>query len=166
IRVLFLPEGHDPDSYVREHGADGFREAMQGALPLSRFMLGELALQHDLSQPEGRAKCIHDAQPLMQAMPAGALRMQVVRELADMVRLTPDELNPLLSLQDKPAGPLIPQQRSAATAPRAPAATAGAAGGGTEPPDQGPPDYDMPPPDDEFVPAGFDDGPGDFSGGP
>nr|MBF0684036.1 toprim domain-containing protein [Pseudomonas sp.] len=165
IRFLFLPEGHDPDSFVREHGADGFRRALQDALPLSRFMLGELAQQHELSQPEGRAKCIHDAQPLMQAMPAGALRMQVVRELAEMVRLTPDELNPLLALQDKPCGPLIPQQRSAAPQQRATPATEGAS---AQVPDshQAPPDFDIPPPDYESIPVDLDDHSGPSAGAP
>jgi DNA primase len=165
IRFLFLPEGHDPDSYVREHGADGFRQALQGALPLSRFMLGELADQHDLAQPEGRARCIHDAQPLMQAMPAGALRMQVVRELAEMVRLTPDELNPLLALQDKPSGPLIPQSRSAAPQPRAPLAAEATSGGPTDA-SHAPPDFDMPPPDYESVPVDFDESSGGIPGTP
>lgn len=165
IRFLFLPEGHDPDSYVREHGADGFRKALQNALPLSRFMLGELAEQHDLGQAEGRARCIHDAQPLMQAMPAGALRMQVVRELAEMVRLTPDELNPLLALQDKPSGPLIPQSRSATPQARTAPATEATSGAAADA-HHAPPDYDMPPPDYESVPADFDESPGGFSGAP
>lgn len=148
IRFLFLPEGHDPDSYVREYGAEGFRQAMEQALPLSRFMLNEWAGQHDLAQPEGRARCIHDAQPLMQAMPQGALRMQVVRELAEMVRLTADELNPLLALQDAPSGPLVQQQaRARAGAGRTASAPGQAiAQGRPEPPDddEPPPDFDMP----------------------
>lgn len=164
IRFLFLPEGHDPDSYVREHGADGFRQALQAALPLSRFMLGELADQHDLAQPEGRARCIHDAQPLMQAMPAGALRLQVVRELADMVRLTPDELNPLLALQDKPSGPLIPQSRPVAPQSRA-ASVAETGSGPAVDAHHAPPDFDGPPPDYEAVPD-YDSVPVDFDGSP
>ncbi len=163
IRFLFLPDDHDPDSYVRAHGADGFRQALQSALPLSRFMLNEWADQHDLAQPEGRARCIHDAQPLMQAMPAGALRMQVVRELADMVRLTPDELNQLLALQDKPSGPLIQQARPATPAPR-PMPAAGESGGEHDP--GPPPDFDMPPPDFDSAPADYDEAPaGNFTSG-
>jgi len=158
IRFLFLPEGHDPDSYVREHGAEGFAQTVQQALPLSRFLLNELADQHDMQQPEGRARCIHDAQPLMQAMPAGALRMQVVGELATMVRLTPDELNKLLALQDQPSGPLMRQARPAA--PQPPARAAASAPGSHS--GEGPPDFDMPPPDYDSIPAGYDDHGGGF----
>src|SRR6185436_12604813 len=36
VRFLFLPPEHDPDSYVREFGADGFERCVADAVPLSR----------------------------------------------------------------------------------------------------------------------------------
>jgi len=92
IRFLFLPDAHDPDSYVREFGADAFRACVAEAMALSRFLLDELASRHRLDEAEGRAACVHDARPLIDAIPEGALRLQMQRELAQMVRLTPEEL--------------------------------------------------------------------------
>lgn len=112
IRFLFLPDDHDPDSYVREFGAEAFRAALKEAMPLSQFMLSDLAAKHDMDEAEGRARCVHDARPLLQAMPVGALRMQVQRELAQMTRLTPEELAQLIVLQDAPSGPLVPTNSS------------------------------------------------------
>jgi len=107
IRFLFLPDEHDPDSYVREFGADSFRKALREAMPLSQFMLAELVERHQMDEAEGRARCVHDARPLLQAMPTGALRMQVLRELAQLTRLTSEELAQLVPLQDVPSGPLV-----------------------------------------------------------
>ncbi|VCU71250.1 DNA primase [Pigmentiphaga humi] len=109
IRFLFLPDDHDPDSFVREYGADSFRKALREAMSLSQFLLAELAANHQMEEAEGRARCVHDARPLLQAMPAGALRMQVQRELAQLTRLTPEELGQLIPLQDVPSGPLVQQ---------------------------------------------------------
>jgi len=92
IRFLFLPDAHDPDSYVREFGADAFRAYVAEAMALSRFLLDELASRHRLDEAEGRAACVHEARPLIDAIPEGALRLQMQRELAQMVRLTPEEL--------------------------------------------------------------------------
>ncbi|WP_395241901.1 toprim domain-containing protein, partial [Salmonella sp. s51933] len=39
IKFLFLPAEHDPDSYVREHGADAFARYIAEAMPLSRFLI-------------------------------------------------------------------------------------------------------------------------------
>ncbi len=70
VRFLFLPTEHDPDSYVREFGADGFGEQVDRAMPLSQFLLNEVLNDKDLDQPEGRAKALFDAKPLLQALPA------------------------------------------------------------------------------------------------
>ncbi len=42
-RFLFLPEGEDPDNFVRKRGKAAFEAALGGAVPLSEFLLRELA---------------------------------------------------------------------------------------------------------------------------
>lgn len=39
VRVVALPKGEDPDSYVREHGAAGFRALLDAAKPSIEFKL-------------------------------------------------------------------------------------------------------------------------------
>lgn len=148
IRFLFLPDDHDPDSYVREFGAESFRKALREAMPLSQFMLGELAERHPMEEAEGRARCVHDARPLLQAMPAGALRMQVQRELAQLTRLTTDELAQLVPLQDTPSGPLVqtPAQMRGTSPVPARSESNGVQGSAEDPPWV--PDHE--PPDDHF----------------
>ena len=97
IRFLFLPAEHDPDSYVREFGADAFRAALAEASALSRFLLDELASRHDLGEAEGRASCVHEAGPLLAAIPDCALKVQIERELARQVLLTPEEMAQVLA---------------------------------------------------------------------
>ncbi|WP_368642883.1 DNA primase [Castellaniella ginsengisoli] len=96
MRFLFLPESHDPDSYVRAYGVQALRAYLDEAMPLSRFMLDELAARHDLNEAEGRASCVHEARPLFAQMPEGGFRLQMEREFARQVRLTPEELAQLL----------------------------------------------------------------------
>ncbi|MFA7681059.1 MAG: DNA primase [Pigmentiphaga sp.] len=107
LRFMLLPDQHDPDSFVREHGAQGFQEQIKQSPSLSQFLLEELARRYALNDAEGRARCIHEARPLIQAMPAGALRLQVMHELARMTLLTPDEVAQLIPVQDSPSGPLV-----------------------------------------------------------
>ncbi|MGF6748189.1 DNA primase [Paraburkholderia sp. MM5482-R1] len=83
IRFLFLPSEHDPDSYVREFGTEAFAEQVERAMPLSQFMLNEVLTGKELDQPEGKARALFDAKPLLQALPANALRAQIMHMFAD-----------------------------------------------------------------------------------
>ncbi|MGE4451072.1 DNA primase [Castellaniella sp.] len=122
MRFLFLPESHDPDSYVRAYGVQALRACLDEAVPLSRFMLDELASRHDLDEAEGRAACVHEARPLFGQMPEGGFRLQMEREFARRVRLTPEELAQLLAV----AGPAAGAGQPAGTG--RPAGQGGAAG--------------------------------------
>lgn len=152
IRFLFLPAEHDPDSYVREYGAEAFRAALAEAVPLSRFMLEELASRHLMDEAEGRSACVHEAKPLLALIPESALRIQIEREFARLVQLTPDELAQMLAAMPAPA----PARGSGAAEP------AGARRGGSEAPGFAPAaEYHEPPGFMDDDAAGFEP---DFSG--
>ncbi len=112
IKFLFLPAEHDPDSYIREYGAQAFEQQVHEAMPLSQFLLREAAGDHDLSSPEGRARVQFDAKPLLQAMPPTALRLQIVRGLATMTQSTPGEIEQLFELAKPVAANKVAPPRS------------------------------------------------------
>jgi DNA primase len=92
VRFLFLPPEHDPDSFVRELGAEAFEQALAQAVPLSRQLIEQAAQGLALDLAEGRARFLAQARPLWQAMPAGALRDQLLGEIAQQARLAREEL--------------------------------------------------------------------------
>jgi DNA primase len=102
---LFLPAEHDPDSYIREHGEEGFRAAVAEALPLSAFLIQESVAGQALETAEGRAHALHEAKPLLSLLPAGMLRLQIVRELARLTQTSVQELTELAGLTEAQAAP-------------------------------------------------------------
>jgi DNA primase len=98
IRFLFLPPQHDPDSYVREHGKEAFEKLVREAPTLSEFLVAELRAQSDLATAEGRSKFLVAAKPHVQNVAAPALRLQLLKEIADLARVTQDEAERLLEL--------------------------------------------------------------------
>ena len=112
IDFLFLPTEHDPDSFVREHGAQGFRQKVDEALSLSAFMLGELSARVDLETPEGRARLQADARPLLQAMPEVALRLQLVQAVATRARVRPEDVQQFLAAGSALAGTEPPPRQT------------------------------------------------------
>jgi len=98
IKFLFLPPEHDPDSYVREMGADAFAQQVADAMPLSQFLIKEVIGDNDMTTPEGRARAQFDAKPMLQALPPSSLRLQIVRSLAQVTQTTPAEIESLFEL--------------------------------------------------------------------
>ena len=92
IDFLFLPAEHDPDSFVRAYGAEGFVAQLAATQPLSEFLLRELSSRVDLSTSEGRARLQAEARPLLLALPPAALRMQLVQTLATRVGIRAEDL--------------------------------------------------------------------------
>jgi DNA primase len=92
VKFLFLPPEHDPDSFIREHGKDAFARYVSEAVPLSRFLIDAARDGCDLHSAEGRAHLASNAKPLWELLPAGALKQQLLVEIADLVQLSPREL--------------------------------------------------------------------------
>ncbi|PKO62040.1 MAG: DNA primase [Betaproteobacteria bacterium HGW-Betaproteobacteria-18] len=92
VKFLFLPPEHDPDSFIREHGKEAFARYVSEAVPLSRFLIDAARDGCDLHSAEGRAHLASNAKPLWELLPAGALKQQLLTEIADLVQLSPREL--------------------------------------------------------------------------
>ncbi len=92
VKFLFLPPEHDPDSFIREHGKEAFARYVSEAVPLSRFLIDAARDGCDLHSAEGRAHLASNAKPLWELLPAGALKQQLLAEIADLVQLSPREL--------------------------------------------------------------------------
>lgn len=99
LKFLFLPTEHDPDSYIREFGTEAFETMVQDAMPLSQFFMNEVSAGNDLETAEGRARALFEAKPLLQTMPTSALRLQLMRQLAQTAGSTMEEIASLFEMQ-------------------------------------------------------------------
>ncbi len=90
LAFLFLPEGEDPDSYVRAQGAEAFRKLCDGALPLSDFLFNELTAQTDLGSPEGQVRLAKLVEPHLDKLgQAPLLKRMLQQRLASLTGLEP-----------------------------------------------------------------------------
>lgn len=104
LKFLLLPEGDDPDSFVRTHGPDAFRALAEKAAPLSDFLVKELAERVDLGSVDGRSRFQAIAKPLLKRLPDGTYRAAVMDAFGAALHLKPDVLDGLMA-DDKPAAP-------------------------------------------------------------
>lgn len=82
MRFLFLPDGEDPDTYIRQHGAESFIQQAQQAQPFRDYFFEHLAQQHDLTQDAGKGAFLHTAKPLIEKIQSDFYRDLFMDELA------------------------------------------------------------------------------------
>ena len=92
VKFLFLPSEHDPDSFIRERGKDGFAEAVAKAMPLSKFMLEAASDGCDIDTAEGLARLTSQVGPMWVKLPEGAFKKQMLAAIADKVQMDSRDL--------------------------------------------------------------------------
>ncbi|MBD1575198.1 MULTISPECIES: DNA primase [Vibrio] len=75
LKFMFLPDGEDPDTYIRQHGKEAFEQQVFHATSLSEFLFGTLMKEVDTSSNEGKTKLTALAVPLIEKVPGGTLRL-------------------------------------------------------------------------------------------
>lgn len=87
VKFMFLPEKHDPDSLVREHGAGSFEALVEKALPLSSALTSRLSRGLNLQTAEGRALLEARAAQSLVKMQDNPVRRQIAAEIAALARV-------------------------------------------------------------------------------
>ncbi len=106
---IFLPEGHDPDSLVREEGKACFLQRMQSATPLNRFFLDTLMHGIDNNSLAGKSQLVNAAKPYLLKMSDGPYQQLLIDELARLTRIEQHRIHQLIEEKTTEKAPEIGQ---------------------------------------------------------
>lgn len=84
IRFLFLPESHDPDSYVAEYGTEAFNNQLSNARSLSAFLLDNIKKDIDLNSIDGRARFLENSKPYLRLLAKGQFKNLLTDEIKSL----------------------------------------------------------------------------------
>ena len=82
ISFLFLPQGEDPDSLVRSIGKEAFEKELSEATSLSSYFLKALGEQFNISNNEGKARFVNEANKLLKVVPESLLKDQLIQDIS------------------------------------------------------------------------------------
>ncbi len=85
---LFLPDGEDPDSYVKTHGKAGFDDLLGTRVPIVDQLYAHLSADVDMSSVGGKAQLAEKAKPLLQTIPRGVYKQLALRRLESLLGLS------------------------------------------------------------------------------
>ncbi|HEC98940.1 MAG TPA: DNA primase [Proteobacteria bacterium] len=86
-KVLILPSGHDPDTFIRAHGVEKFEHLADKAIPLTKFLLEKLTQKWGQSL-EGKAQILREIRPAIQDITDPIKRSLYIAEIADSLKIT------------------------------------------------------------------------------
>ncbi|MDD2800065.1 MAG: DNA primase [Methylobacter sp.] len=87
VRVMLLPQNHDPDSLVHEIGVDGFVKSIESSETLSDYFFRTVAKNLNLTEMEGRAQLVNSAKPFLEKLPEGVFKGMMYSRLKEMSRV-------------------------------------------------------------------------------
>ena len=90
IKFLFLPDNHDPDTFVKEFGNNAFQEQLEASMPLSEFLFNKLKENNNLQSIDGRAKFIDKSKSFINKLPKGQFRKLLLEEVSHLTKTKVD----------------------------------------------------------------------------
>jgi len=95
VRVASLPQGEDPDSIIRKHGYDAFKEILDRAVSITAFQIDTIrALESAPESIDAVSRITHGVLETLAGCSGAVLRSSLLQETADLLHL------PLSALED------------------------------------------------------------------
>jgi DNA primase len=86
VRVLALPGGKDPDSFIRSEGAAAYAKLLNEAPPYVDYLIAR-ARKMDMSTAEGKLRAVNFLMPYVQRIPDRILRSEWATRIAQQLRI-------------------------------------------------------------------------------
>lgn len=119
VRIVMLPEGHDPDSFVREKGKEAFLEHIRHANSMIQFKIQTLSKQYRIENPDDRARMVHSLVESIAKIQDKIRQGIVVREIAEFFNI--DErfiMQQIIKVAREQRPDYQPQESIVASAPK------------------------------------------------
>ncbi|BFM17882.1 DNA primase [Maricurvus nonylphenolicus] len=124
VKFLFLPDGEDPDTLVRQVGAEKFETMIEKAVPLEEFLFDAVSQDINIQTMDGRATLSKRVAPLLHRLPTGVFKELMFANLATRTGLPVDTLMELVHIEEPapqpaptPSEPVTSEQHPTSYAP-------------------------------------------------
>lgn len=97
VGFIFLPEGHDPDSLVRQEGLEQFNHRVHQAIPLHQYFIESLTSNMDTSKLAGKSQLVNQVKPYLLKISQGPYQQLLLDEIARLTRIEPHRLLQLMA---------------------------------------------------------------------
>jgi len=108
---LFLPEGEDPDTFIKTHSIQDFKKYIDHATPLTEFIVKRLTEKNDLSSQENKIKFINNFEPIYKKINSNKYKIFLIKRVADLIHFSQREIEKMMSIEPTENFSVPPQMK-------------------------------------------------------
>ena len=86
-KVLVLPDGQDPDDYLKANGAESYNHLRGSAYPFLQFVLENLARERSINSPKAKAEAVEEVLPVLSAIRNLVERRETLKQTLKFFRI-------------------------------------------------------------------------------
>lgn len=87
VNVLSLPDGQDPDTFIRNHGSTQYRQLLKKSQPYIDYILTQAIREHDISRPAGKVEILNEVLPYLSKLSDRIERAEYAEQIADRLKI-------------------------------------------------------------------------------
>ena len=103
VRVAEMPDGHDPDSLIRERGADAFRAVIDGAKDFFDFQIDAQSRKPEFATPRGKMQFAAKMAAFVGLLTNAVLRENIINKICSRLDISPNDFRPMLARAKSPS---------------------------------------------------------------
>ncbi|MDP8215273.1 MAG: DNA primase [Candidatus Euphemobacter frigidus] len=105
VRIVTLPPGEDPDSFIRGAGAEAFKKLVIGSMPLLDFKLNQLCRVNDIATDQGKLAVVREMLDTISIIESAVLRETYEKKLAERLGVSPGAVREEYGKIKRPVNP-------------------------------------------------------------
>lgn len=91
VLIVNIPSGKDPDTFLKEHGAEAFLELMQKSQDYLSFIVAHLSKQVNIDSPAAKNQLVYNLSSQIRSWNDAVMVHESLRKLASLLRV-PEEI--------------------------------------------------------------------------
>jgi len=101
IKVLTLPDGMDPDSFIRKSGVDKFKSLVQNSTGGLKFLINTLIRKTNLEIPEEKAKVVNHVLTEIEKIADPFIRSEYLKKTSEHLSINEEDLRAMIRQKSK-----------------------------------------------------------------
>lgn len=101
IKVLTLPDGMDPDSFIRKSGVDKFKSLVQNSTGGLKFLINTLIRKTNLEIPEEKAKVVNHVLTEIEKIADPFIRSEYLKKTSEHLSINEEDLRAMSRQKSK-----------------------------------------------------------------